>query len=111
MAKVTTGRIGQIIAWVSSLCLFYALISAYTAGNSSLIQVGLQQLFGWHVSSVWCAIVFIFIVGLIVFYSMRGVDLWMRGLMTFKGGALLIMLVGLMPYIHPAHLFHTPCLQ
>lgn len=108
MAKVTTGRIGQAIAWVSTVFLFYSLISAYTAGNSSLIQIGLLQWFGWHVSSVWCAIGFVILVALIVYNSMRGVDLWMRGLMTFKGGALIIMLVGLLPYIQPARLHPDP---
>jgi amino acid permease len=108
MAKVTTGRPGQFIAWASTLCLYYTLLSAYTAGNSSLIQIGLLQLFGWHVSSVWCAIAFIFLIGLIVYNSMRGVDLWVRGLMTIKGVALLIMLIGLLPYIHPHHLWPHP---
>lgn len=110
MAKVTTGRTGQIIAWISTLCLFYTLISAYTAGNSSLIQIGLLQWFGWHIPSVACAIGFIAIVALIIYKSMRGVDLWMRGLMTIKGAALLIMLLGLMPYIHPAALWPHPVL-
>jgi len=108
MAKMTTGRTGQVIAWISTVFLFYSLISAYTAGNASLIQIGLLQWFGWHVPSTWCAIGFVIIVALIVYNSMRGVDLWMRGLMTFKGGALVIMLVGLMPYIHPARLTPSP---
>ena len=108
MAKATTGSLGQAIAWISTLCLFYSLISAYTAGNSSLIQIGLLQWFGWHVPSAWCAIGFAIVVALIVYNSIRGVDLWMRGLMTLKGGALLIMLVGLLPYVHPHHLLPQP---
>ena len=108
MAKATTGSTGQVIAWISTLCLLYSLISAYTAGNSSLIQLGFLQWFGWHVSSPVCAIGFIIIVALIVYNSIRGVDLWMRGLMTFKGMALLVMLLGLMPYLHSAPLWPHP---
>jgi tyrosine-specific transport protein len=108
MAKATAGPIGQFVAWLSTICLFYSLMSAYTAGNSSLIQIGLSQWFGWHLSSMICAIGFILVVALIVYNSMRGVDLWMRGLMSFKGAALLVMLLGLMPSIHLAPLWPDP---
>ena len=86
------------------------VLTGPSAGNSSLIQIGLLQLFGWHAPSIVCAIGFIAVVALIVYNSMRGVDLWMRGLMTFKGAALLVMLLGLMPYIHPAALWPNPVL-
>lgn len=41
MAKTTLGPIGAAVAWVSYLCLLYALIAAYVSGGSSLLTEGI----------------------------------------------------------------------
>jgi len=107
MARATTGKLGQLIAWVSSLCLFYTLICAYISGNSSLLGMAIERLTGYDIAPMLSASLFTIVVAAIIFYSTRGVDLWMRGLMTFKGIALLVILLGLMPYIHVDQIWNS----
>lgn len=106
MARQTLGGWGQVVAWISSLCLFYALIAAYISGNASLIVLGAEQWFGVHLPVWLSAVLFLCVISGVVFYSTRGVDLLNRGLMSFKGLMLLLVFIGLVPHMEPGRLWH-----
>ena len=106
MARQTLGGWGQVVAWISSLCLFYALIASYISGSASLIVLGAEQWLGIHLPVWVSAVLFLCVISGVVFYSTRGVDLLNRGLMSFKGLMLLLVFIGLVPHIEPSRLWH-----
>ena len=75
MAEITLGFAGRAIAWISSVCLFYSLIAAYISGNAALFIRALS-LIGINLPAYTSAILFTIIIGAIVFFSTRGVDLF-----------------------------------
>lgn len=99
MAGLTLGLAGRIVAWVASICLFYSLLAAYISGNAALFVRALN-LAGFSVPAWVSAVVFVALVAAIVFFSTRGVDLLNRGLMSFKGLALIIVFAGLLPHVN-----------
>jgi tyrosine-specific transport protein len=111
MSKATLGKIGPPLVWVSSLGLFYSLISAYISGNASLLIRTIQntshiQLPGWSSSCL-----FTFVMAGIVFFGTRGVDLLNRGLLTFKGIMLILVIISTMPRINLYNLSAHDALQ
>ncbi|MEN9450515.1 MAG: tryptophan/tyrosine permease [Pseudomonadota bacterium] len=98
MARATLGIPGEIIAWLCYLLLLYALLAAYIAGGSDFLQ-GILQKVNLHFSALVTAILFIVILGPIVYKGMHSVDLMNRILM---GGKLLIfclLILFLFPFI------------
>ncbi len=89
MARATLGIPGEIIAWLCYLLLLYALLAAYIAGGSDFLQ-GILQKINFHFSGIVTSILFVFILGPIVYKGMHSVDLMNRILM---GGKLLIFLL------------------
>lgn len=105
MAKVTLGKPGQIVAWLSSCGLFYTLIAAYLSGNSALLIRGIVQATGHVLPNSTSVVLLAIVFAAIVFFSTRGVELMNRGLMSFKGLMLIIMLAGIMPHIDISRLW------
>lgn len=89
MARATLGIYGEIIAWLCYLLLLYALLAAYIAGGSDFLQSILQKM-NIHFSGIVTSILFVLILGPIVYKGMHSVDLMNRILM---GGKLLIFLL------------------
>lgn len=75
MARQTLGRWGEAVAWVFSLALLYALLSAYVSGGGAIFQeeTGL--------SSVWGPVVMVGVFGFLLFFGIRLVDYINRFLM------------------------------
>jgi tyrosine-specific transport protein len=86
MARATLGFPGALIAWLCYLLLLYSLLAAYIAGGSDFLQ-GILQKIDIHFSAVVTAILFVLILGPIVYKGIHSVDLMNRLLM---GGKLLI---------------------
>jgi tyrosine-specific transport protein len=98
MAAETLGIGGKVTAWLSCLLLLYSLTAAYIAGNASLLTVAFD--FIDIAIPTWVnALLFIFILGGAVFWSTQAVDYLNRGLISVKGGLLVLVLVLLMPHI------------
>lgn len=89
MARATLGIPGEIIAWLCYLLLLYALLAAYIAGGSDFLQ-GILQKINFHFSAIVTSILFVLILGPIVYKGLHSVDLMNRMLM---GGKLLIFLL------------------
>jgi tyrosine-specific transport protein len=99
MAKATTGPIGYWVTWVSYLMLLYALICAYLAGSSDVVQALLA---GVHIELArWVATVLTAaILAAIVYRGIASVDWANRALMAIKLIALFILIVVISPNSH-----------
>lgn len=98
MAKSTLGLPGQIIAWISYLCLLYSLLSAYISGGSDVFN-GLLQVAHIHLPAWITSILFTSLFSLIVYSGIRAVDYVNRGLMFGKLGVYLLLIVIISPHI------------
>ena len=98
MAKLTLGKVGQAIAWVTCLLLLYSLLAAYIAGGSDFLKNILTKmnvvLPAWGVS-----ILFTFVLGAVVYFGIRSVDHVNRVLMAVKLGALILLIGSLAPHV------------
>lgn len=106
MTQATLGRGGQILSWLCCIGLFYAVISSYISGSSSLITSSIESLTKIHLPTWSSSLIFTTAIATIIFCGTRGVDLLNRGLMSFKGVLLIIMLSSLLPHINYGHLQH-----
>lgn len=104
MAKATIGPIGQLIAWITYILLLYSLLCAYIAGGSDLFH-NLLTVAGINMPASWAALAFTVLLSSIVFFGIRAVDYANRGLMVFKLGSYLLLVLLLMPHITFEHLF------
>lgn len=91
MSKATLGRIGAGVTWVSYLLLFYSLISAYTAGGADLLANLLSYL-SIYLPAKLNAVLFVLLLGSIVFYGIRAVDCANRALLSVKLLAFFLLL-------------------
>lgn len=98
MAKNTLGRTGQIITWICNLLLLYSLLAAYTAGGSDFLQ-HLLFLVGFSAPNWLAVLLFIGLLGFVVYLGIRSVDYVNRGLMLTKFGSLIILIALVLPFI------------
>ncbi len=91
MAKSTLGVPGQLIAWITYLLLLYALISAYLSGGTDVVHslLGLAHL---TVTTCFSSLLFLVILGLVVYLGIRSVD-WVNRLLMIAKIALFLLLV------------------
>lgn len=103
MAKSTLGLPGQIIAWVTCLCLLYTLLSAYISSGSDLLSSLLHQI---HIDlPIWAAsILFTSLFGLVIYNGINTVDFVNRGLMFGKLGVYLLLVLIISPHVDTANL-------
>lgn len=106
MAGATLGPLGQTLAWVTYLILLYSILSAYVAGGGDLFHY-LFLSNGIKMPVSLASILFTTVFGLIVYLGMRSVDYVNRGLMFGKMGALLLLIVGIFPFITLDNLSET----
>lgn len=116
MAKERLGWPGQLLAWVSCLCLMYSLLSSYIAGGSDMLKRLLQQ-YGAHLPNAVSTLLFTLLFGGIVYAGIRTVDYVNRGLM-FGKLAIFLLVVSLMspeiklPHLHGGEVSSIPdCLM
>lgn len=98
MARVTLGVPGEIIAWLCYLLLLYTLLSAYIAGGSDFLQ-GIFQKIDIHFSAIVTPILFVLILGPIVYKGVHSVDLINRILMGGKLFIFSLLVFFLFPFI------------
>lgn len=99
MAKARLGVFGQILTWISCLCLLYSLLSGYIAGGSDVMRSVAAQ-FGLHAPSSLFTMMFTSCFGLVVYAGIHFVDYTNRVLMFGKLG-IYILVIGLMlPHVN-----------
>lgn len=103
MVKLTLGKPGQIIAWLSYLMLLYTLLCAYISGNSDVLQNILQALH-LHVPRWLSTILAVVLLGSIVYRGVCSVDIVNRALMTGKILIYLLLVLAIAPHINPMQL-------
>lgn len=81
MAGRTLGRVGESVAWLCFLFLFYALGVAYIAGSGELIALFIHQAFGLSIPQWAGSLLISFIFGGFVYFGTFAVDLFNRLLM------------------------------
>ncbi len=99
MARATMGPIGYWIMWLSYLMLLYALICAYLAGSSDVVQELLAGVH-IHVSRVTATLLTAVLLASIVYRGIASVDWVNRALMLFKLVALIILMTVISPESH-----------
>lgn len=99
MSFAALGNKGKTIAWICILLLLYSLASAYIVGNGSLINHLIVQFFHIKTSQTIDALIFIFTMGGIVYWSTTAVDYCNRFLLSIKGVLLVTTLILLVPQI------------
>lgn len=96
MAKVTTGRFGQVVAWISYVLLLFALLCAYTAGGMDITHSLLSQI--WPGIPVKLnALIFLVVFGAIVYFGVKLVDYANRGLLSLKLILFFILIAIILP--------------
>lgn len=103
MADATLGKPGLLTAWLSYLLLLYSLLCAYISGGSDMLG-SLTSLSGFTLKSAQSALIFTVSMGLIVSGGIRKVDWVNRGLMFFKLGIYVILVICITPRVHPQYL-------
>jgi len=115
MAEVSLGRTGKIATWLSFLCLLYALTAAYITGGaqwmgSALSTLHLEthanpisQLIA-HSQAEFSAVLFTFILGLIIYLGTHAVDGVNRFFMLLLGVSFVVIeSIGLRAHTVHAH--------
>jgi tyrosine-specific transport protein len=103
MAGATLGRSGQAVAWVAYLVLLYSILSAYVAGGGDLFHYVLASS-GISIPVSLASILFTLLFGTIVYFGIRSVDYVNRGLMFGKMGALVLLILLIIPFVTAANL-------
>ncbi len=113
MASVTLGRTGKLLATISPLVLFYALMAAYITGGASLLQTHIPKIL--QTESVLppptYSLSFTISGGLLVYWSTRLVDHSNRIIFALMMIALLMVLYALLPVVEPVNLGSMPVPQ
>ena len=99
MAGATLGHVGKFVTWLVYLLLLYSLICAYIASSSDVLQTLLEWI---HIPVPhWVAVIaVVLLLGSIVYHGVGLVDLFNRGLMSFKLIAYLLLVALIFPKIH-----------
>ncbi len=103
MVRHTLGHTAEIIAWLSYLLLFYCLLAAYIDGGSDVFSLILNY-FHIDISRWIAALIFVLFWGAIVFQGIQSIDMVNRVLMFIKLGALIILLLFIIPHVKMASL-------
>ena len=106
MASQTLGIFGKLVTWLGFLLLLYSLISAYIAGDASVLSVFLKEEFSLNAPLYVCAILFTAVFGGIVFWSTKAVDIVNRGLFTVKGVLIILAFAFLFPHVNFGYIEH-----
>lgn len=74
MASATLGRAGKFIAWSAYLFLLYALVTAYIAGSTSVLQDMISRITGATPSKMTCILPLLGIFGILLRHGMNILD-------------------------------------
>lgn len=107
LAEKNFGKLGKWIASLSIGFLFYALLSAYTAGGATFLKAGLESIFTISLPFPIIALAFATTLAFFVYSSTRHVDLANRFLLFFKISIFLLLAYLLTPFVRAEYLQHT----
>ena len=99
MAKMTLGRVGEAIAWLAYLLLFYSLIAAYISAGGDVLHGIINSTFHWTVSQAIASVIFLLLLGAVVFQGIKPVDYVNRFLMSAKLLAFIVLIIFILPHI------------
>lgn len=105
MSTATLGPLGGIISWISYLLLLYTILSAYTSGGSDVLHHFLYSL-NIDVSQSVTSVIFVCLIGVIVYQGIYLVDYVNRYLMSTKLISYLLLLIFIFPFIEMQKLKH-----
>jgi tyrosine-specific transport protein len=105
MVNHALGKWGKGLCWITYLFLFYAILVAYISGIGSLCET-FFKIPDW-VGSV----VFVVLFGWMIYLGTRKVDLFNRGLMFFKIGFFVLLVILGARYIYPEYLMRTEAIH
>lgn len=100
MARETLGKFGQYLTFLVFLLLLYALTSAYISGGASLLEATTILLFDQSLPNYLNAIIFTVLLGAIVTWSTRAVDMTTRGLFLIKAVLLIAVFSLFLPQVN-----------
>jgi tyrosine-specific transport protein len=108
MAHATLGKPGKYLTYIAYILLLYALTSAYVTGGASLMQAATTLLFNATLPNFINVLIFTVILGAIVAWSTRAVDLCNRGLFSIKIVLLIAVFALFLPQVDYVVLFNNP---
>lgn len=98
MAKTTLGRPGEAVAWVAYLLLLYSLLSAYISGGTDILH-NVFELAGIQVPFMFSALIFVCLLGFIVYRGIQSVDYVNTGLMVAKLTVYVLLVFLIAPHV------------
>ncbi len=108
MAHATLGKPGKYVTYIAYILLLYALTSAYVTGGASLLQAATTLLFDTALPAYANVLLFTVILGAVVAWSTRAVDLCNRGLFSVKLILLIIIFALFVPQVDYVALLNNP---
>jgi tyrosine-specific transport protein len=99
MAKATLGKPGQYVTFAAFILLLYALTSAYITGGASLLEATTVLVSGQAWPNYINAFIFTLVLGVIVTWSTRAVDIVNRGLFSIKSVLLIAVFALFLPQV------------
>lgn len=109
MAFRTLGVSGLVVSWLCTLLLLYALTAAYISGGTSLLANIAELILHVKPPNWFNALLFLVVMGGIVFLSTKSVDYCNRFLMGFKGLSLAIAFILLFPQVNFVNMMRESC--
>lgn len=103
MANATLGKAGSFFAWLCYLMLFYCLLAAYISSGSDILGSFIMKT-GWASPSWFNAILFVVLLGFVVYNGIQSVDYINRALMFTKLGAYMVLVAAVITYVDPPRL-------
>lgn len=107
MAFKTIGRFGKTLTVFSYLILLMALVAAYVSAGGSLLHRMSQQLTSFNLPASIGSLLFVCILGGVVFQGTKAVDYLNRVFISLKGVLLILVIALAFPNIEWANLFST----
>lgn len=107
IARLTLGRGGEIIGWITYLFLLYALTTAYIAGSGSIVAGAIHSLTGIVIPDALGSIPMLFIFSYFVYKGTAYVDFVNRILMIGLAISYAVIIAFLTPKIEPSKLLHV----
>lgn len=103
MAKVTLGRWGEIVAWLTYILLLYSLMAAYLTAGGGVVVNAIDSVFAHHFQSWTGSIVWVLVAGVILYLGVYLVDYCNRVLII----GLIIAYVLLVTFASPKIQLHN----
>lgn len=107
MAEKAIGPVGKVGSWILYLFLFYSLLVAYISGTGSIFSEFLTEVLGQKISNAHISIFFTLLLGSVVYFGTRPVDVFNRFLMAGLVICYFGMILSGIEWVHPDYLLHV----